>query len=433
MATYIAEQGEGIENRWILFKTAPDIVDQKFAQSMGMATTAYAISMETLNRLSVLATSLELINRIITIDTTDIPIPDLTDLTLPTIDMSEFRVDFPEQPTEPALIDATLDPIPSDFPDLSTGEITGGDTTYVTALITALKSKLLNDLQAGSIGISADVENAIWYREYERALLVHNESIDRITAEWSKRGFPLPGGALTAMLQEEEVNYINKRLDMSRDVAIKSFELALQNSHFIIQQSIALEAHLINFANAVAQRIYEMSKATVDSQIAAFNSRVDKVSKQAVVLIEKMKAKIEYNMGLIQMYTSKINAFSAKMNAEASRINAVARGYEAGVGVFNSIVNFETKKADLNLRVVETRMQQAIANAGLLIKDKEIEMKNYELINSLKEKAEEAIGAIVAQLTAGALASVHAGVDISARDSAEYQAKNAELILTGTI
>ncbi len=417
----IGYEVEGIENRWIIFKTAPDIVTEKFELTTGIAQTAYANTVETLNRLAALAEALELINRTITIDTTDVPMPDLTDLTTPTIDISLFRVETPETPTEPTLIEATLDTIPSNFPDLSVGEITGGDTTYVTSLITALKSKLLNDLQTGSTGVSADVENSIWYREYERMLLAHNEAMDRISAEWSKRGFPLPSGALTSMLQEEEINYTNKRLDMSRDVAIKSFELALTNSHFIIQQTVALEARLMDFANAVAQRVYEVSKAVVDSAIAAYSARTDGVYKQALTIIEKMKAKIEYNMGLIKIYAEKVNAYSAKMNAESSRINAVARGYEAQMGVFNSIVNFETKKADLTLNVIKMRLEQAIANAGLLIKDKEIEMKNYELINSLREKAEEAIGAIVAQLTAGALSAVHAQASISAENRGNYE------------
>lgn len=411
---------EGIENRWILFKTAPEIVDTKFNQSMGLATTCYANAVEAINRLAELAEALELINITIPIDTTDIPIPDLTDLEAPEVDMDLFTVEIPETPVEPTLVDTTLDPIPSDFPDLSTNEIVNGDTTYVTSLITALKSKLLNDLVTGSTGISADIESAIWYRENERMLLAHNEALDRISAEWSKRGFPLPSGVLTAMINEEEINYTNKRLDMSRDVAIKSFELALQNSHFVIQQSIAIETQLINFANAVAQRVYEVSKATVESQISAFNAKVNKVDKQAQVIIEKAKAKIEYNLGLIKIYVEKVNAYAARMNAESQRVNAVARGYEAITSVFNSEVNFEAKKSELTLNVVRARIDQAVANASILIKDKEVEMKNYELVNSLKEKAEEAIGAIVAQLTAGALASIHASANIGASDSGNY-------------
>ena len=410
---------EGIENRWILFKTVPDIVTTKFEVTMGLAQTAYGNAVAAINSLSNLASSLQLINGAIDIDTTDISVPAIS-ISEPTIDMSQFNVNIPGQPTEPNLIDATLDPIPSEFPDLSTSEITGGDTTYVTALITALKSKLLSDLQAGSTGISADVENAIWYRENERALLAHNEAVDRISAEWSKRGFPLPSGALTSMLQEEEINYTNKRLDMSRDISIKSFELALQNSHFVIQQSVALEARLMDFANAVAQRVYEVTKATVDSTIASYTARTDGVYKQALTIIEKAKAKIEHNIGLIKVYAEKVNAFSAMVNAEGQRVNAVSRGYEAEATIYSSIAGVEIKQAELSLNVIKAKIDQGIANANILIKDKEIEMKNYEMINSLKEKAEEAIGAIVAQLTAGALAAVHAGANISASDSGSY-------------
>jgi hypothetical protein len=61
-----------------------------------------------------------------------------------------------------------------------------------------------------------------------------------------------------------------------------------------------------------------------------------------------------------------------------------------------------------------------VANSGILIKDKEVELKNYEMIKSLMMEAQKAIGMIAAQVASGALSAVHAAVGISASDSASY-------------
>jgi hypothetical protein len=120
------------------------------------------------------------------------------------------------------------------------------------------------------------------------------------------------------------------------------------------------------------------------------------------------------------MYEASVNAFASKMRAEAERINAVARGYEAQTEVFNSIVNFDVKKVELDLKVIQARIDQALGNAQILIKDKEVELKMYELIQSLKVEMQKAIGMIASQVAAGALSAVHAQVHIGASDSASY-------------
>ena len=413
----------GVANQWSLFKDAPALVEAKFKTSMDMAEKAYTNTMNALLALSNLAGSLELINIAIAIDTTPIVAPDLSNLTAPTVDISKFNVNTAQIPVAPNIVNAMPDPIPDKFPDLAVGEISGGNSTYTSSLLTALKSKLLSDLKNGSIGIPVDIQNDMWNKEYERSILEHEDSKDRIAGNVSRMGWPIPGGSLYAGFLDSELKFKDKRLDMSRDIAIKSFELALANSHFIIQQAVSVETLMIHWANEVANRIYQVTKATVDSQISAFTARTDKVAKQAVVILQKAKAKMDYNLGIIQIFTDQVNAYSAQMRAESERINAVARGYEAQTSVFNAIVNFESTKATLALKFVQAKIDQAIANANILIKNKEVELKNYEMINSLKERMLEAIGHIVAQLVAGALASVHAQAHIGATDSSSYNYK----------
>jgi hypothetical protein len=433
MATNVLGSTGGLDKRWQLFDTAPSMVEKKFNMMMDYGVQGYQIAMTAIQLLSALAGQLQLINRAISLDTTLITQPVIT-ATPPTIDTTQYRVDYPTKPVEPSLIDATMAPLPTDFPSwVDPSAIITGDTTYVSSLLTALKSKLLRDLQEGSIGIEPAIEQAIFDRERERALLEYQDEIDRTAANWARGGFPLPNGGLRAAQNKVEINFTNKRLDMSRDIAIKSFELALQNSHFIIQQIVAVENMLVHWAEAVATRIFEASKAAAELTISSFRAKLDGVKEQALVIIEEAKAKIEYNRGLIQIFVAQIEAFSSQMRAEAERINAVARGDEAQVAVFKSIADFEISLANLDLKVIEARIYQAVSNANILIKDKEVEMKNYEVLNNMKIEAEKAIGQIAAQLVAGALSAVHAQISASASDTANYSATTGELLLTGEI
>jgi hypothetical protein len=414
--------GEGpIAHRWDLFEKAPELVDQRFTDMRNYALQGYNMAMASIQALSNIGQSLGLINRVISVDTEIISEPDISDLTPPTIDMNQFKVDFPLQPSQPTLIDATLETIPSTFPEMiGPGDANPGNLTYVSSLLTALKSKILSDLQNGSTGITPAVEDAIFKRNYERDLLEYDDEQDRIAANWSKGYFPFPNGGLRAAQDKATREFSNKRMDVSRDVMIKSWEIALQNSHFIITQGVAIEGLMIRWAESAATRIFEASKVEIDKQIKSYEARVRGFGEKARIIIEKCKAKIEYNLGIIRMYEASVNAFASKMRAEAERINAVARGYEAQTEVFNSIVNFDVKKVELDLKVIQARIDQALGNAQILIKDKEVELKMYELIQSLKVEMQKAIGMIASQVAAGALSAVHAQVHIGASDSASY-------------
>lgn len=401
--------------------TAGTLVNERFNQAEDIGEGAFQTSMQVIQSLQVIVQQLALIDRTISIDTTTIS-PTEISVDAPTIDHNEFRIDMPDLPVEPTLTDAQVGTLP-EFPDLVVGDLAIPDETYATSLFTAIKSKLLSDIIDGSTGLTPSIEDAIFQREYERALLIHNDTQDRIAATWARNGYPLPSGALLGAYEEEEINFTNKRLDISRDVAIKSFELALNNYHFIIQQGIALESQLMNYAHEVAKLAFQAADEVIKNAIAAFRERREKISAERMSILEKSKTLIQYNVSLIEMFTAKLGAYSAKIRGEADRVTATAEADTAEVNLFTSIANFDIAKTGLDLKVVEARINQAVANSNILIKDKEIEMKNYEVFNSLKIEVMKAIGQVCAQIVAGAYAGVSAAAHISRQDSSSYEHK----------
>ena len=267
----------------------------------------------------------------------DITLPEKPDYELPT-PPSFVAIAIPEMPS------ITLPTFDADPPDV--GELIvpepfindGNGNPYVSELLTKIKDKILNDITNGSSGLKPEVETAIFQREQERALLAHREAMDRIASEWAKRGFSLPNGVLTAMFQEEEINYTNKRLDVSRDIAIKMAELALQNEHFMIEKGITFESMAIALFNAVADRTFNASKALAELLITAFQANMQKYSilndiykTRAAVYetqirgelakaevyktqMEGVKAVAEINEAYVKLYASQIAAVEAIIN-----------------------------------------------------------------------------------------------------------------------
>jgi hypothetical protein len=318
---------EGIEKRWALFKNLPIILDEKFEDGRGYAKDALRTATETIDKLAALAGALENINVNIPID----------DITAPNVD--DFTGTAPTAPI-----------VELHMPD---------DLTEIDEVENAIHDKILHDLQEGGPSIPEAVEEAIFKRESERAELLLNDELDQIRTEWSKTGFTLPNGILMANLSQAIINHNNKRKDVSRDIAIKSFELSDQNTRFIVEKGL-------------------------------------------------------------QWYATRIETYKAKVQAEIARVDAIVRTFLGQVEVYKGEAQVYTAIVDVKIKKFDAQVRAVMMRAELIIKDAEIDMKNYEILNNLKIEAMKAIGGINAQIVAGALSSVSAAVHLQASDAANY-------------
>ncbi len=323
------ELASDIGERWSIFRDARDIVDTKFDEGRAYAADAFRVAQETIQRLSDLAGALNLI---------DVNVGALTDDISP-INLDDFVATTPVAP----VIDLNM---PADL-----GDADGVDQ--------AIHDKLIHDITEGGPAIPEAVETAIFNRERERSLLVHQDTLDSISAEWSKRGFTLPNGMLNGVLSQAIIDYNNKRQDVSRDISIKSFELGDANTKFAIEKGI-------------------------------------------------------------QWVANRIESFKARIQAEISRIDAIIKSYMGQVEVFKGSASVYSTVADVHIKKFDAELKVALAKAQLTIEGAQVEMKNYELLNQLKIEAMKGIASVAAQLGAGALSSVSAGAHISASNAASY-------------
>lgn len=339
---------DGLKYRWEIFRHAENIVDDKFKKMMGAYLsgddTGKGLVYDMLDSLeddiafmqSIIGTTpptTTVMDWLESIDT-NITMDDVED-----IDIDTFTGTVPDPLT-----------LTTNFPD---------DPTLMSEMEDALHDKLLADLTDPAPAITDAVWDDIVDREHEKAELLHKDTIDAISDDWSKRGFTLPNGYLINNLAMAEIDYTNKRLDVNRDVAIKNLELTNDNMKFTEQQAMAF---LVN--------------------------RVD-------------------------IYKSKIQAEVARIDGEVRAYLGEVEGYKGQAQVYASLT-------DSVIREFEAKVKQAMAEADLKVKNAEINIKKGDFVYGMALEGTKAEMAVKAQAMAGALSGVSASAHIQAGNAASY-------------
>jgi hypothetical protein len=266
-------------------------------------------------------------------------------------------------------------------------------------------------------------------RDQERDLLDHQRAMDRIRAEWSASGLPLPDGALAQALTQEEVDYVNRRLDKTRLISIEMAKIADANTRFAVEQASRLEQILMDFQKTIQQRIFEASKATADLQIQTINAEIAKQRIMTDVYKTIADVRIEDAKAIVEIYTAEVQAYTAQIQAETTRIDSIVRTFLAEVEMYKADVSVYSALTDVEIKILDAQLRIAIERATLTLKNAELQIRQYESLNGLKIEAIKAEGTIAAQLVAGALSGIHASAQMSASDSAGYSFNASEVEL----
>jgi hypothetical protein len=194
---------------------------------------------------------------------------------------------------------------------------------YTSALLSALQTSLQDRIENGGTGLNPDVENAIWDRGREREARSQREALDRLD-QMEELGFTFPPGFyLDARLKIiTETDYAERGL--SREIMIKQAELEQANVQHALTTANALEGQLINYSNAVEQRLFESCKYATEAGIAIYN------------------AKVQGYAALVDAYRGRVQIYEAQIRAEIAKVDAYRAQIEA-----------EKAKADINRALVD--------------------------------------------------------------------------------
>ncbi len=402
-----------------IYEAAIVEVQEQFDLARDFAVAARTYGEELLNELAEITESITGIDTTVSLEGID-------------LDPSVFSGEIPTKPdttmtpfSPPAVMEFKgLDLSGLEIPDLSeisphVGDINAGATVYESALLTALKSRLVTDV-SGEID-RPSIETSRWDRARERLADLHDDNLDKIRADWSKSGLPLPDGALLAAIESEDRRHSNEYTDLNRVIAIEESNLAIKVRQEAVSQAIQLEGILMNFFQNTENRLFEASKATVRAQVDLFNLVMMKKRMLTDIYQAVSAVKISEAKTLVDISLSEAIIYKTKTDAEVARIEAITRTFVSEVDLYRAQIQaYQALSASEN-EILRTRTQLAVSRVELYLKNADIQIKQAETNSGLRIEAAKAMGAIIAQEIAGALSSISARASMSREDSAGYR------------
>lgn len=177
---------------------------------------------------------------------------------------------------------------------------------------------LLNGVNNGYLGFPVAVETAIWdrarARETQEALRMEEEAVSQMAA----RGFSLPPGVLASRLQAVQQEAANKSSTISRDIAIKQAEIAIDMSKFAIGEMTKLRL-------GIAQALADFIRAWMGLPGAAADISKAKADLQ--------RSTWESSAGYLNAL---VNKARLTFDVDAANVNAIAKVDDLSLAAFNN-------------------------------------------------------------------------------------------------
>lgn len=333
----------------------------------------------------------------------------------------------------------------------------------------AVVKKLLDMVRNGGTGISEDVENAIWDRELERNEQQLEDSLDKTRTAWAKTGFSLPDGMLANSIAELQKEYMNKRLDTAREIAIKQAELEQQNLFKSLELSIQAYSKIYELLMSYEEMVFKSQEATakfaneyIDLQLKAYQSKVEAYKAQAATYemiiraemskVELYKAQLEgqkligeINSQTIEVYTSTLKAIEVMMDVYKTEVGAYAAELEAdktmleanklqfdiwaektrtALQAYNGDIEVYKAGSMVNISIADLKSKNSEAKARIALSNAQINTQNMQAIiqglhsaENIKMQAAKGVADASASLAAGAMAALTARASMSYEES----------------
>lgn len=338
-------------------------------------------------------------------------------------------------------------------------------------LVMECVKRLTNNIRYGGTGLSADVEAAIWDRDLERNEQTLEDSVDKTVQTWAKMGFSLPDGMLAHSIAELQKEYENRRIDRSREIAIKQAELEQTNLFKSLELASGLMAHIIGLEIEYEKLVLQAQEFTakyaneyIDMQIKAYMAQVDAYKARAQVYETLIRAEIakvdlykaqiegqkligEINQQTVQIYSEKMKAIAVMIDAYKSEIQAMtaelemektkieanklqfdawAKKADVAIAKYNGEVEMYKAASTVNISKAELLSKQAEAEARINLAYVELKVKSLEANNremdlkaQISMQAMKGVADAYSSMASGLMAALSARASMSYSESAE--------------
>lgn len=310
-----------------------------------------------------------------------------------------------------------VQPLPDDIRNWIPTPVDYVEGIYSSTLLDALKAKLESDVENGSIGLTASVEQDIIDRNTERDAQIWRDARDKVTAQWATSGFIIPDNVLVSAIQELIAKEANANTDRSRDIRIDSFKMATENTRFVVQQGIVLESQLMNHFNQVADRAIRFVLASAETGMRIYLGLVEAYKVQNEVALMDMQTQTAIERLKIEQLQAKLLKYKTDADVAVVKIKALIDKYQVDVSAYSA----ELGKAEALARVTVSQQsmvaQHYLGALNLSMDAARTNLSNFTAITNIKTGAATAMGNIYANYLASAINSLSAVVQAAATET----------------
>ena len=336
-------------------------------------------------------------------------------------------------------------------------------------LIVAVKERLTDNIETGGTGLTEAVEDAIWARDLERTEQQIEDSTDKVTSMWAKKGFSLPDGLLAHSLSEVQTEHYNRMIDRTREIAISQATLEQTNMFKSMEIGVGLVTSLVDmliryegvtlqaqestakFANEyigmqiqtygikvegykAATLVYEAKTRANLARAEVFKTQVDgelaksQVNEQNVkvyseqynaiaVQVQAYKAEIDAMVAELQVEKEKVENNKLQFDVWAKNVDALIAKYNGQVDLYKAESSVGVATAELLSREAETQMRGNLLATELELKGFEVNNNSIQNKAALLLEAQKAVMVATSNMAAGAMSAASASSSLGYSES----------------
>jgi hypothetical protein len=321
------------------------------------------------------------------IDTSGTPTPDFgsTDVTLPaSIDPALPDMPLLDSITVPTFAGLTLPTFDATAPEFQGSALVDvlqwSEPVYHPTILSETFDKI-RSLWSGGSGIPAAVELAMVERAQSREDMAYARDLDNVSTEFSKRGFTMPPGMMSARIDQMKQDLNLKKQGLNRELTIEFVKTQVENIRFAVTQSIAGEQVMVSIFLNMAQRMFEAAKFQIETQIQMYNAQVSlfnattqaygvraqvfgELVRAELAKIEVFKAEVEAEVAKGQVNEQKVRVYAAQLQGVTAQVE-IFKAKMQGASIQSEVIRnrIEAYKSELQAYAERLSAQKIIFDA----------------------------------------------------------------------
>lgn len=257
------------------------------------------------------------------------------------------------------------------------------EQAYQSAMLDALKAKLINDMVNGGYGIEPGDEAGLWDRAREREGEAASAELQAVERDFASRGFMMPPGAMFGAMEAIRAKALGVAATLSREVALKRADLYAENRRFTIEQVREVEQLMVNMHMAAMERVLRAAQVSAQYVTEVFRARVEKSKLKLEAIQTRAQAfrdAIAVQAQKVELYRAQIQAELSKMEIDKNKVE-LYRATLSGVETMANIYRIQVQAAEAAINAERSKVETYKAEVdGFMatVKAKESEFSGYE-------------------------------------------------------